>query len=324
MEKVNERLWSWATEVDDGAIRQVMAARSDLVLVQPSLRQVLRDNSSVQCRGVPSGRPGCDRCRAASVTAITAISDDPATPAVTATTRAASRFSREGWRTRSPSAPGLANEANPSIRRGIGVTQQLLEVPVAGRRPGGVVGRALLGRVALGLVRGGGVVHWGFLPRAARRKPGEDGDMAIDLMDPLFKLAKVVHPALLRLSGGRLGGTVMGMPVVVVTTTGRKSGQPRSAPLTVIQHEGRTYVIASKGGDQHHPAWYLNMVANPEVTVQRDGGSQTMTARVLPADERDAIWPVVTETYKGYAGYQKKTDRTIPVVELVPPTDATG
>ena len=148
--------------------------------------------------------------------------------------------------------------------------------------------------------------------------------MAIDLMDPLFKLAKVVHPALIRLSGGRLGGTVMGMPVVVVTTTGRRSGQPRTAPLTAIEHEGRTYVIASKGGDDRHPAWYLNMVANPEVTVQRDGRTQTMTARVLPADQRAALWPVVTKTYKGYADYQKKTEREIPVVELVPAADPAG
>ena len=145
--------------------------------------------------------------------------------------------------------------------------------------------------------------------------------MGFDLREPLFKVANLVHPAIIRLSGGRLGGRVAGMPVVVLTTTGRKSGQARTTPLTAIEHEGRTYIVASKGGDEHHPAWYLNLVANPEVTVQRDGRSTTMTARVLPPDEREAIWPVVTRTYKGYAGYQKRTEREIPVVELVAPAD---
>jgi deazaflavin-dependent oxidoreductase (nitroreductase family) len=145
--------------------------------------------------------------------------------------------------------------------------------------------------------------------------------MGIDLREPLFKVANKLHPAIIRLSGGRLGGRVVGMPVVVLTTTGRRTGQPRTTPLTAIEHEGRSYVIASKGGDEKHPAWYLNLVAHPEVTVQRGGRTATMTARVLPSDERTAIWPVVTRTYKGYASYQERTDREIPVVELVPTAD---
>lgn len=148
--------------------------------------------------------------------------------------------------------------------------------------------------------------------------------MAFDLRDTMFKVAKTAHPALIRLTGGRLGGRMMGMPVMLLTTTGRKTGKPRTTPLTAVEHEGRTYLVASKGGDEHHPAWYLNLVATPEVTVQSEGRTLPMTARVLPADEREAIWPVVTRTYKGYAGYQKKTDREIPVVELVPPGEQTG
>lgn len=147
--------------------------------------------------------------------------------------------------------------------------------------------------------------------------------MAINLKDEMFKVAKVVHPLVLRLSGGRLGGRVAGMPVVVLTTTGRTSGKPRTAPLTAIEHEGHTYVIASKGGDDRHPAWYLNLVANPDVTVQRSGRTEAMVARVLSPEEKAEVWPVVTRTYKGYAAYQKRTDRQIPVVELVPaPPDA--
>lgn len=142
--------------------------------------------------------------------------------------------------------------------------------------------------------------------------------MAIDLRDELFKLSKRVHPLVIRLSGGRIGGKVAGMPVVVLTTTGRKTGKPRPTPLTAIETDGHTYVVASKGGDDRHPAWYLNLVADPEVVVERGGRREAMVARVLSADERAAVWPVVTRTYKGYAGYQKRTDREIPVVELVP------
>ncbi len=141
--------------------------------------------------------------------------------------------------------------------------------------------------------------------------------MAINLKDELFKVAKVVHPLVIRLSGGRVGGSLGSMPVVVVTTTGRKTGKPRATPLTLIQDGGHTYIVASKGGDDRHPAWYLNLVANPEVAVRRDGRTETMVARVLSPEERAEVWPVVTRTYKGYAGYEKKTNRQIPVVELL-------
>jgi len=142
--------------------------------------------------------------------------------------------------------------------------------------------------------------------------------MAIDVKEVLFKVSKRLHPLILRLSGGRVGGSIKGMPVLVVTTTGRKTGQPRPTPLTAIEADGHTYVVASKGGDDRHPAWYLNLVAHPEVVVNRDGRTTPMLARVLSPEERAAVWPVVTRTYQGYAGYQERTDREIPVVELVP------
>ena len=142
--------------------------------------------------------------------------------------------------------------------------------------------------------------------------------MAINPKDELAKLAKVVHPLLIRLSGGRAGTKVGGMPVVILTTTGRRSGRPRATPLTAVEHDGRTYVVASYGGDDRHPAWYLNLVAHPQVSVQRDGRTQSMTARVLGPEEKEEVWPVVTRAYKGYAAYQRRTERPIPVVELVP------
>jgi len=142
--------------------------------------------------------------------------------------------------------------------------------------------------------------------------------MAIQLKDVPFRMAKVIHPLVIRVSRGRLGWRFVGMPVLVLTTTGRKTGKPRATPLSAIEDGGHIYVIASKGGDDRHPAWYLNLVATPEVSVQRQGRTEPMLARVLTPEEKVQVWPVVTRTYKGYGDYQKKTDREIPVVELVP------
>jgi len=108
------------------------------------------------------------------------------------------------------------------------------------------------------------------------------------------------------------------MAVIVLTTTGRRTRKPRATPLTVVEHEGHTYVVASYGGDDRPPAWFLNLATTPEVSVERRGRTEAMVARILVADERAAVWPVVTRTYRGYAGYQARTDRVIPVVELVP------
>ncbi|HEX2578249.1 MAG TPA: nitroreductase/quinone reductase family protein, partial [Aquihabitans sp.] len=112
----------------------------------------------------------------------------------------------------------------------------------------------------------------------------------------------------------------MKMPVVELTTTGRKSGQPRTVMLTVPVQEGDTLVIvASKGGEDRHPAWYVNLLADPEVSVKRrEGAPVAMRARVADADERARLWPRITAAYRGYAGYQEKTDREIPVVLLDP------
>jgi deazaflavin-dependent oxidoreductase (nitroreductase family) len=108
------------------------------------------------------------------------------------------------------------------------------------------------------------------------------------------------------------------MPVLELTTIGRKSGKPRSCMLTSPLQEGESIVIvASRGGDDFHPAWYLNLVDNPQVQVRYKGSpSKMMTARTATADERARMWPVVEKQYKGYAGYQQRTDREIPLVIL--------
>jgi deazaflavin-dependent oxidoreductase (nitroreductase family) len=137
--------------------------------------------------------------------------------------------------------------------------------------------------------------------------------------DAFLKGMNAFHRGLLKLSGGRLGWTGQRMPVVELTTTGRKSGQPRTVMLTSPVQEGDTIVVvASRGGDDTHPAWFLNLRDNPDVEVKTREGKRRMTARVANADERARLWPLVIADHKNYAGYQTKTDREIPLVLLEP------
>lgn len=141
--------------------------------------------------------------------------------------------------------------------------------------------------------------------------------------DLIFKAANVIHRTVLSLTGGRLGGDVMNMPVLELTTTGAKSGQKRTAMLTTPVQEGDTIVIvASRGGDPHHPAWFHNLKTNPDVEVSMRGGAKRpMRARVADADERTRLWPLVTKRYRGYEQYQQRATREIPLVLLEPVTD---
>lgn len=146
-----------------------------------------------------------------------------------------------------------------------------------------------------------------------------------------------LHRAMLRLTGGRLGRQLGGMLVIELTTTGRSSGIARTAILTVPHREPmpedprteagqreRLIVIASRGGDDLQPAWYLNLVAEPAVQVTRVGEHpQPYRARTADATERARLWPLAVRSYRGYAAYQRKTAREIPVVILEPaPTEA--
>lgn len=138
--------------------------------------------------------------------------------------------------------------------------------------------------------------------------------------DGLLKIMNSTHRVLLKVSFGKLGWKMGTMPVVELTTIGRKSGEPRSVMLTSpIQQGDGIIVVASKGGEDTHPAWYLNLRDQPDVQVALGGkAAEPYTARVLDDAERDELWPQVEKTYKGYAGYQKKTDRKIPLVLLTP------
>ena len=132
----------------------------------------------------------------------------------------------------------------------------------------------------------------------------------------VLKSMNAVHSTLMKASGGRWGWEFGVNKTLILTTTGRKSGQPRTVHLTSPVQQGDTWVlVASKGGDPSHPDWYLNIQANPTVTVETKAhGRVQTTARVVDAAERASLWPQITAAAAQYAGYQKKTDREIPVL----------
>ena len=120
-----------------------------------------------------------------------------------------------------------------------------------------------------------------------------------------------------RANEGRVGGPFEGAPVLLLHTTGRKTGTERVNPMMYLAQDGRTFVFASKGGAPDNPDWYRNLLANPQVTVEL--GTQTLRATAVPVTgpERDAIYAEQARRYPGFAGYEARTDRVIPVVELI-------
>jgi deazaflavin-dependent oxidoreductase (nitroreductase family) len=126
------------------------------------------------------------------------------------------------------------------------------------------------------------------------------------------------HAAVYRATGGRIGHRLGSVENVLLTTTGRRTGQARTIPLTTLPDGDRLVLIASNGGAAEHPAWYLNLSADPEVTVQRGNDTRRYRARTADPQERAALWPRVVEMYAGYARYQDRTEREIPVVICEP------
>jgi deazaflavin-dependent oxidoreductase (nitroreductase family) len=119
-------------------------------------------------------------------------------------------------------------------------------------------------------------------------------------------------------SGGTEANTLRGVPVVILTTKGRRSGNLRKSPLMRVEHEGTYAVIASQGGAPKHPGWYHNLVAEPRVMLQDGPEAREMQARVATGDERETWWSRATEVWPDYDKYQTKTDRQIPVVLVEP------
>jgi F420H(2)-dependent quinone reductase len=119
-------------------------------------------------------------------------------------------------------------------------------------------------------------------------------------------------------TAGREGATLEGQPCVILTTRGRKSGQLRKSALMRVEHDGRYVVVASLGGAPKHPVWYLNLVADPRVTLQDGDQVMDLRARTATAEEKRAWWPRATAVWPAYDEYESKTDRDIPVVILEP------
>ena len=128
------------------------------------------------------------------------------------------------------------------------------------------------------------------------------------------------HRRILKLTRGRVGWHAYGMPMLELTTVGRKSGEKRTTMLSSPMQRGETIVVvASRGGSDLHPAWYLNILEDPRVEVNfRGRGVRPMRAHAADAGERAELWPLVTRDHRNYAEYQRKTDREIPLVLLEP------
>ncbi|WP_242882785.1 nitroreductase family deazaflavin-dependent oxidoreductase [Actinomadura litoris] len=121
-------------------------------------------------------------------------------------------------------------------------------------------------------------------------------------------------------SGGTEGTTLAdtGLPVIILTTRGAKSGKLRKTPLMRVEHEGRYAAVASQGGSPTHPLWYHNVKSDPHVELQDGSERQDMTAREITGDEKAEWWKRAVAAYPPYAEYQDKTDREIPVFLLEP------
>jgi len=139
------------------------------------------------------------------------------------------------------------------------------------------------------------------------------------LADIGLKTMSRVHRAILHASGGRVLGSAFGMPAVELHTAGRMSGRPRSTMLAAPVVDGdRVVLVASKGGDDRDPDWYRNLIAHPEIELTIGGQRRPMLARRASAEEKAELWPRVVAAYQGYGGYQRRTERDIPLVICEP------
>jgi F420H(2)-dependent quinone reductase len=121
---------------------------------------------------------------------------------------------------------------------------------------------------------------------------------------------------LYRRSGGRIGGRMFGGPILLLTTTGRRSGRSWTVPLLYQTDGDRLVIIASNGGSDRHPAWWLNLRSRPQAMVEVGREAFPVTAAEAEEDERDRLWRLMATMYSGYDGYERKTSRRIPVVVL--------
>lgn len=124
------------------------------------------------------------------------------------------------------------------------------------------------------------------------------------------------HVRVYRETGGEHGYNWRGTTILLLTTTGRRSGEERTTPLIHRTDDGRWVIVASKGGTPENPAWYENLVANPEATIQVKDEEIPVTATTAAGDERERLWSLMAEVWPGYDDYAAKTERQIPIVVL--------
>jgi F420H(2)-dependent quinone reductase len=134
------------------------------------------------------------------------------------------------------------------------------------------------------------------------------------MADPGFRIFGGVHRGVYRLTGGRVGGQIGKLPILLLTTIGRKSGRPRTQPLAYTRAGDGYAVIASKGGAPRHPLWYLNLRVNPLAEVRVGRETRKVRARDAQGEERERLWRALADLYPGYDRYAHKTSRQIPVV----------
>ncbi len=137
------------------------------------------------------------------------------------------------------------------------------------------------------------------------------------------RLGAALHRGLYRTSGGKVGGVVRGVPVALLTTRGRKSGRVYTWPVCYLAEGDNLLLIASAGGSPQHPAWYHNLRADPNVTIQVAGRSRAMVAEPQSGAERTRYWARIVREHPLFADYQRKVTREIPVV-LLRPAPAAG
>ena len=138
------------------------------------------------------------------------------------------------------------------------------------------------------------------------------------MRDRTAKILSTIHTVAYRLTGGRVGRRLVSNDMLLLTTRGRKTGHLHTVPLLYVRDGDTLVVIASWGGRPNHPHWYLNLEAGPEASVQVRGKKWNVNAEPMEEHEREQWWPRVVEAYGGYADYQARTDRPIPVVRLRP------
>ena len=141
------------------------------------------------------------------------------------------------------------------------------------------------------------------------------------LLDPVIRQAMGAHATIYRATNGLVGHRVPGLPpILILDHVGAKTGTERRSALVYIDDGDDVVIVGSKGGSARNPAWFHNLKANPDTTVQIGSERRRVRARVAAPEERERLWPIVVGAWSGYASYQERTDREIPLVILEPRT----